>query len=62
MFHENLQAMHKKILKFALVVELAQSKFTYIILQKKKKLGHIAKSGSRQFCPEAVVHVWVKDI
>ena len=32
--------MHKKDLKFALVVELLQLKFTYIMVLKWPKLGH----------------------
>ena len=39
--------MHKKVLKFALVVELAKPKFTYITVLKWPKLGHIAKSGKQ---------------
>ena len=39
--------MHKKFLKFALVVELAQPKFTYITVLKWPKLGHVAKTGKQ---------------
>ena len=35
-----LNTMHKKDLKFALVVELLQLKFTYIMVLKWPKLGH----------------------
>ena len=35
--------MHKKFLKFALDVEIAQLKFTYITVLKYPMLGHIAK-------------------
>ena len=35
----------KKDLKFALVVELAQPKFTYITVLKQPKLGHIQQRG-----------------
>ena len=35
--------MHKKILKFALDVELGQLKFTDITVLKQPKLGHIVK-------------------
>ena len=44
--------MHKKVLKLALNVELAQLKFTYITVVKYPKLGHIVQSGQVHFSPE----------
>ena len=37
----------KKFLKFAMDVELAKPKSTYITVLKYPKLGHIAKSGKQ---------------
>ena len=42
-----LNTMHKKDLKFALVVELLQLKFTYIMVLKWPKLGHKEQSGKQ---------------
>ena len=50
------QLFHKKILKFALDVELAQLKFSYITVLKQPKLSHIAKEFLKNFRSKKIIN------